>query len=231
MIAAVVGGFVAGLASLFHCAGMCGPLCAAACNGLPRQRALGTYLGARIASYSLMGGLAGGMGGAIARRAGESVSAILLTSTIALGLLFLAVRVWPRSEAARPGLVQLGTKPRPTAPRWAPLAMGAVTGLLPCGALFSALVVAAGTGAALDGAALMLAFGLASSPALFAMGRAAAYLERVGGRTGRRVIAGVLVVGAIVTAVRPLAMREGHGCHDVSAPHALAAARGEEGTL
>jgi sulfite exporter TauE/SafE len=208
---------------------MCGPLAAAACRG-QRQKsaAIGSYLGARLSSYAALGGVSGAAGGALAGLSGD-VSSFLLAGTVALGLLLTASRIWPREARPASGLVTLGRRPVAKAPRWAPFVMGAITGFLPCGVLLSALMLAAGTGSALGGAASMVAFAIASSPALFAMGGVAAYLDRAAGVAGRRVVAAFLVVGAIVTVMRPFAMRDHGSCHDDHVIGALTEAPGRGG--
>jgi len=56
--------------------------------------------------------------------------------------------------------------------------LGLLWGWLPCGLVYSVLVAALATGSALEGGALMLAFGLGTLPALLAMGMAAVRLKR-----------------------------------------------------
>jgi hypothetical protein len=57
------------------------------------------------------------------------------------------------------------------------LALGALNGLLPCGLVYSALLVAASTGGLLMGAAGMIAFGLGTLPALLVVGVGAGALS------------------------------------------------------
>lgn len=222
MIASVIAGFLAGLASAPHCAGMCGPLCAAACAGRPRAPSLGGYLGARLVTYSLLGAIAGTAGRSLADRFGDR-AALVLAIAMAAGLVIAAVRVWPRNTDA-PRLVSLGRKRVDRrAPAWAPIALGLATGFLPCGALFGALLLAAGAGTAEGGVATMLAFGATTSVALFAMGYLAERMAREGGRAGRRIVAGLLVVGALVTLLRPIAMGGGDGSCPAHEGHAMTA--------
>jgi sulfite exporter TauE/SafE len=73
------------------------------------------------------------------------------------------------------------------------LALGALNGLLPCGLVYSALLVAASTGSLLMGAAGMAVFGLGTLPALLVMGIGAGALSaRV--RQAFVRVAGVLIV-------------------------------------
>lgn len=163
-----------GAASSMHCITMCGPLVVAGCaRGGKKSKSALAYLSGRFVSYAAVGGLAGGLGASlvVGREASREVR-------IAIGL-FLAISVaiagirWLRRPGAPP-LVRLG---RPSKPglflkmaRFVPssgLGLGLSTGLFPCGALASGLVVAAASGSALSGSIAMLAFAAASSPALF----------------------------------------------------------------
>jgi sulfite exporter TauE/SafE len=74
----------------------------------------------------------------------------------------------------------------------------------PCGALYAALLVAAGTASPWAGAGAMLGFALTSSLALGALGWVARLSSTMDLHT-RRVLGAALVVGAIVLVVRPLA--------------------------
>ena len=99
----------------------------------------------------------------------------------------------------------------------APLALGVLTALLPCGALATGLLIAAGIGAAHGGGLAMAGFALASGPAL---ARASFALERVrheAGRGGLRLAALALALGAAALVLRPVAGLRGD---DVAPCHA-----------
>ncbi|MCL4748382.1 MAG: sulfite exporter TauE/SafE family protein, partial [Burkholderiaceae bacterium] len=78
---------------------------------------------------------------------------------------------------------------------FAALAAGMVWGWVPCGMVYGVLVAALMAGGALQGAMLMLAFGLGTLPNLLALGWSAHALGRWLGRRGVRVAAGVVVIG------------------------------------
>jgi sulfite exporter TauE/SafE len=86
--------------------------------------------------------------------------------------------------------------------------------VFPCGALYAALLVAAGTASAWAGAGAMLGFALGSSVALAASGYVARLSSTMDLHT-RRVLGAALIVGAIVMVVRPLASApdEPAACH------------------
>lgn len=72
--------------------------------------------------------------------------------------------------------------------------VGLVWGWLPCGLVYSVLVWALASGSALDGALLLLSFGIGTLPTLLLMGVAAARIGRFVHRPWPRRIAGGLVM-------------------------------------
>ncbi len=72
--------------------------------------------------------------------------------------------------------------------------LGALNGLLPCGLVYGALLVSAGTGSAAGGALCMLVFGLATLPALVAIQTGAGAFLGPGRRAWLVRAAGVIVL-------------------------------------
>lgn len=204
---AFISGFGAGLLATPHCAVMCGPLSMHACS----RRTWGAawrFHAARVASYSLLGIAAGTSGAGIARLLDHQWSAAALSWMVALVLLVTAARIWRGPRAAAP--IALGARTRrPLAARIVarlgnrPEILGAITALLPCGVLLAAVAMASATATWSTGAALMLGFAITSGGSLIVAGVAARWLRRAGG-AAPRVLAGVLVAGALVFALRPL---------------------------
>jgi sulfite exporter TauE/SafE len=71
--------------------------------------------------------------------------------------------------------------------------LGMLNGLLPCGLVYGALLVAASTGGPLPGAAGMMLFGLGTLPALLVVGMGAAAVS-VRARQALTRVAGVVIV-------------------------------------
>lgn len=195
-----------GAASSLHCIAMCGPLVMAGCaRERGGRRSTLAYLAGRLVSYAGVGALAGGIGGPLVVAAGASREIrILVGLLLAISVGFAAIR-WIRG-AQGSTLVRLGRKPSKIAASFSSLArfipsrglgLGLATGLFPCGALASGLVVAAASGSAQGGAVVMSAFALASAPALAVValvGENAAAWARV--RIGRaRPVVGVALLG------------------------------------
>jgi len=185
------------LAGGLHCAAMCGGLAATFTFAIPDPQRRGArlwywqgLLGAgRVLTYSLLGALAGALGGSLLARLGggshlhwpallSGVLMILLAAHL-LGLSApmralerIGARVWRR----------LSPLTRPLLPLDHPLkalALGALWGFLPCGLLYSALLLAAATGSAPGGALAMAVFGLVTLAPVASTGVFAGQISRL----------------------------------------------------
>lgn len=154
-----------------HCIAMCGAACAglAQAAGERRAEALWSFQLGRVIGYALLGGLAAasiqGLGWlTIQSSALRPVWTLFHAAAFMLGLLLLVRAqqpVWLESAARR-----LWSGARSLAAgrgRGAPLVVGMLWALLPCGLLYSALLVAAMTGQALEGATVMALFALGTA--------------------------------------------------------------------
>ena len=181
---------VAGLAGgLGHCSGMCGPLVILLS---PRSAGFGRTIrlhAGRILSYALIGGLLAGLTSLLALEI-EAFSAhrvvmvlagtvLLLGGLATLGLPFLKTR-WLQGVVSS-GPIRFASR---VASSGGHFTLGLCWGLLPCGLLYSAFAAAAGAGAAasnpwtaaLRGAAVLLLFGLGTTPTLIGIAWAATQL-------------------------------------------------------
>ncbi len=169
-----------GLAGGPHCVAMCG----AACAGLGRTatgqsaQALWVFQVGRLLGYSALGALAAAsMQGlswlSVQSAALRPVWTLLHVAAALLGLMLLcqarqpiwlensARRVW-QSVHSVTGQLKGGAALAPTG------LLGILWALLPCGLLYSALLVAAMTGNAAEGAGVMALFALGSGVSLMA---------------------------------------------------------------
>ena len=167
---------VMGLLGGPHCVAMCG----AACAGIARSAgpgagatwALWKFQLSRLLGYALMGALAGGTVQGLGWMGQQTAVlrplwTMLHVAALALGLILLwqarqpafieagAQQLWRR---ARPLMQRMGTR--------APVVLGVGWALMPCGLLYSALLVASLSASALDGAAIMAAFALGTMVSL-----------------------------------------------------------------
>ncbi|OBS08152.1 sulfite exporter TauE/SafE family protein [Acidihalobacter prosperus] len=203
-----------GLLGGVHCVGMCGGIVGALGLGMSPARqsrivtalpVLLAYNLGRIASYTLAGALAGGVGWYAAQLV--SVHRAQLVLGVAAGLFMVALGLYLAglwrglAEVERLGghvwrrIEPLGRRLLPVRGPLQALGLGAVWGWLPCGLVYSVLIWALASGGPLRGALLMLCFGLGTLPNLLAMGVFAARLARLARRVWVRVLAGGLVAG------------------------------------
>lgn len=165
-----------GLAGGPHCVAMCG----AACAGIGRSstgtntRSMWIFQAGRVLGYSALGGVAAasmqGLGWLSVQSAAlRPVWTLFHVAAALLGLMLLwrarqpvwledgARKVWSRVRSVTKGSAGA-----------APLLLGVLWALLPCGLLYSALLVAALSSSALEGAGVMALFALGSSVSLMA---------------------------------------------------------------
>jgi sulfite exporter TauE/SafE len=207
---AIASGLALGIASAPHCFAMCGPLAAFAAGTEPSTRAtrIARHQLGRLLAYAALGAVAAESGAWVARLVAPRWMSIVLGALLALGMLATAFELTRGRRASRP--VALGRAPRtPLVARVLnrlprePMLVGAVAALLPCGSLYGGLLAASGTGSAANGAWAMAAFALASGVGLVA---ATSLASRASSLTARRVLASALVVGAMLVALRPIAV-------------------------
>ncbi len=159
-----------------HCVAMCGAACAGIgqAAGPRKNEALWTFQAGRVIGYSGLGALAAasiqGLGWLTIQSAAlRPVWSMIHVIAFTLGVLLLwkaqqpvwleqaGKRVWAGARAVAQGRG-----------RGAPFVVGALWTFLPCGLLYSALLVAALTGSALEGAAVMALFALGTSVSMTA---------------------------------------------------------------
>ena len=163
-----------GLAGGPHCIAMCGAACAGIGNaaGARKTSALWSFQAGRLASYSALGAVAAasmqGLGWLTTQTAVmRPVWTLFHVAVMMMGLMLVVLArqpVW-LDRTAR----SVWSRVRAFNASWgrgAPLAMGALWAFMPCGLLYSAVLVAALSGGPLDGALTMALFALGSSVSL-----------------------------------------------------------------
>ncbi len=165
--------FVAGLVTSLHCAGMCGPL---ACMLAPAKddradpmMVATVYHAARLAGYTALGAVAGGLGRLPFALGGATTAGVLPWVLVAF---FVVVGL--RLEKHLPRFAMLNRLQwrlqgalRGRSRLRVAAVMGAATPLLPCGPLYFLVAISAFSGSAVRGAEFMLAFGLGTAPLLW----------------------------------------------------------------
>lgn len=208
-----------GFAASGHCLVMCGGIASAlglaaapAPGSRPRLGLLAAYQAGRIASYAIAGGLVGGALGAVVawldidavRQALRPLSALALA--IAALVAFGALRD-PGARLGRPlwdRIAPLGRRLLPVTSVARALGFGMVWGWMPCGFVYTVLLIAALETEPLRSALTMVAFGLGTAPAMFGMAFGAQRAARLAANgTARRIAGTVLVGSAALTLTAP----------------------------
>ena len=196
----MAGMFMLGVLGTGHCIGMCGPLVLAFPGRSGRFLPHAWYHLGRVATYALIGALAGAAGMALSGIRPIQVG-LQLAAAGALGGFGLMRLGWLReprwfetlSPDRIPGFRHVtGTgSGRPIAVGY--VLTGAVFGLLPCGLSYAAFARALGTGTAFGGALAGLAFGFGTVPGLLLLGTGLAPVIRRY-RRASDLLAGLLMV-------------------------------------
>ena len=193
------------LGSFGHCVGMCGPITAAFALSLPDENAKKARTSSlwfhiwlnvgRLLSYTLVGAGIGALGsvmfaGGQAAGVGSDLRRIISIFTGGLLIWFGLTQASPgllpglpflhpaRQQQIHERLTQLMSSVSGRSAALTPLLLGLLWGLIPCGFLYAGQLRAAETQSWLGGAAIMLAFGSGTLPAMLAMGTATALLSR-----------------------------------------------------
>ncbi len=219
-----------GLLGSSHCIGMCGGIVAALNVGVgadiaARPRSLFGYqlsynLG-RIGSYVCVGLVAGSLGATLVRLGLHPLAGRLFAAAfmIALGL-YLANWWRGLGYLERAGsrlwrhIQPIGQKLFPIDSPLQAFFLGVLWGWLPCGLVYTAVAWSLTTGSALDGALLMLGFGLGTLPSMLLAGNLFGRLKQGFQAPAIRTTAGVLmIVFGVYSAWSGLAAGHGHAHH------------------
>jgi sulfite exporter TauE/SafE len=204
LLAAFLVGFMGGA----HCVGMCGGIVTAMSFQGGRRQPFNLHVAyniGRVTSYTIAGGVAGLAGSAaflshhlLPLQRGLYVLAqfILIFLGLYLAGLSRTILVLERAggrlwERLQPWLGRL----LPVRTFGQALLAGGLWGWLPCGLVYSVLISALASGGMVQGALLMLAFGLGTLPNLLAMGWAAQRLRTLAADRRLKLLAGTVVTG------------------------------------
>lgn len=208
-----------GLVASGHCILMCGGITAALgiatakrSDGRPRPDLLAGYQLGRVASYALAGLVFGGVMGVIVdwldidavRRALRMLAALALFAgaLVAFGALrdpggSVGRRLWPKLAPLGRHLLPVTNLPRA-------IGFGMVWGWMPCGIVYTMLLIAGLQLDAARSAATMAAFGLGTTPAMWATAFGAQrFAGLAASRASRRVAGAVLLACAAITLAGP----------------------------
>jgi sulfite exporter TauE/SafE len=206
-----------------HCSGMCGPFVLVqvsnrlatlpVAQGTMMRRLYGAallpYHAGRATTYSLLGGAAAGIAGGLQR---ISLSGYLPATALALAALVMAVlalRQYQPAAATRPQVFAAGWTSRLSpifgqATGLGGYMLGIALGFLPCGLLYSALLLAGAAGSWQAGMTGMLLFSIGTMPALLVVGMFGAAAGQRWRDAMRRLLLPVFVLNVLLLLVLAL---------------------------
>jgi sulfite exporter TauE/SafE len=228
----VAAALAAGLFGSAHCLGMCGGIAGAL--GMSARHAAGKVAPAaaytllfnlgRVLGYSLIGALAGFVGQGVGTGLDVPFWSALARGLTGLVMLAIGVqiatrwrllafiehggaRVWTHLSHLARGLLPV-RRPHQA------LALGMLWGWLPCGLVYSILLMALMVAEPVRSAALMAAFGLGTLPSMTAAGLASSRFNPAARPQLRRIGGLLLILFGLWTAAPPLARLIGGDGHD-----------------
>lgn len=208
-----IGAFFIGLVGAGHCMGMCGGIASMLTMGQsqPSKWVPLFYNSGRLMSYALIGAVIGGAVSSISTISELNNALIWLRLAAALFMILLACyigRWWQGLLVIEKFGQSLWRVISPAGKSLLPLKspihalpFGFIWGWLPCGLVYSMLTWSAVAGSALNGALVMLAFGLGTLPAMLLVGHSAAFLHKLqNSRIFRHIVAFTILIYGLYTA-------------------------------
>ncbi len=164
---------LAGTAAGVHCVAMCGALGThhiRAGSGMRAPVALAWLHGGRVLGYGALGGLFGALGQSLLRHLPDPVNGAVLQAVADVALIGVGAQLI-LSRRSTATCCQVPARGRFSGlPQWLNLfSRGLLWALLPCGLLYSVLLLAALSGSTASGAMLAAAFALGGTPLLAAV--------------------------------------------------------------
>lgn len=181
--------FIIGLFTSVHCIAMCGGINLSQCiapsgtnedhKKVSTVRPAFLYNLGRVISYTLLGGIVGGIGSVVSMTNSLQglVQVLAGIFMIIMGLNMLAIFPWLRRFAPRmPRFI--AKKINRGKQNSNPLIVGLLNGLMPCGPLQAMQIYALSTGSLLQGALSMLLFSLGTVPLMFGIGALSSFMSK-----------------------------------------------------
>jgi sulfite exporter TauE/SafE len=159
--------FFTGVLTSLHCIGMCSGFVVSYASKTSSNDIAPhlCYNSGRILSYTVLGALLGLIGSVFAFN--DQIRSYLAIFAGMFMIVFGLSMFFPqfRRFVTLPGLNLMQQNSKKS-----PVLIGILNGLMPCGPLQAMLIYAAGTGSAVEGALVMLAFGLGTVPLMLVLG-------------------------------------------------------------
>ncbi|HHW31594.1 MAG TPA: heavy metal transporter [Clostridiaceae bacterium] len=209
--------FFVGLLTSLHCIAMCGGINFSQCvsykvdNGntsrLSKLKPSLLYNSGRVISYTIIGGIVGGLGSSISfSGAAKGIVAIISgVFMVIMGLNMLNIFPWLRKF--NPGMPKIfGDKIHNNNGKYGPFYVGLLNGFMPCGPLQAMQIYALGTGSFAAGALSMFMFSIGTVPLMFGFGAVSTILSGKFTHKMMKVSAMLIIILGVVMTNRGLAL-------------------------
>lgn len=211
--------FIFGVLTSFHCIGMCGGIAISQCVKKDENEAESSsskshrvlvpsllYNLGRVISYTIVGGIAGGLGHII------SFSGMLKGIIPIIGGLFMIIMainllgIFPVLRRLNIRMPYFIAKKITKGNNYSPAIVGLLSGLMPCGPLQIVQLYALGTKSVVFGALSMFFFSVGTVPVLFIFGAINTIISKKFSKVILKVSAGLVLVLGVVMIGRGLAL-------------------------
>lgn len=211
----IFSGLILGLLTSFHCVGMCGPIALSLpLHGDTKfKKLLGgiIYNLGRTVTYAIMGLIFGLVGHGLSTLGFQKIVSIiagtLMIATVFFPHLFNFTAKTDKGLFSFVNSVKKGLKGLfSTKSFWGLLLIGLLNGLLPCGPLYFAVIVSAGTGNVVESVLFMTLFGLGTIPLLLLVSIAGNFISIKARNRINNFIPVVMVIMGIMFILRGLSL-------------------------
>ncbi len=179
--------FFIGLLTSLHCVAMCGGINLSVCvrykasdgdSKLDRLKPSLLYSVGRVISYTIIGGIVGGIGSVVSF-SGAAKGLVAIFSGIFMVIMGInMLNIIPALKKFNPRMPKIfAKKVHENSGNRGPLVVGLLNGLMPCGPLQAMQLYALGTGSAMTGALSMLLFSIGTVPLMFGFGAVSSFLS------------------------------------------------------
>lgn len=208
--------FLVGMVTSIHCVAMCGGINLSQCvssvpqgqeeSRLQKLRPSLLYNAGRVLSYTIVGGVVGGLG-SVVQFSGAAKGIVVILSGVFMVIMGLnMLGIFPQLRKFMPHMPKAVAKKMYNGKKRGPFIVGMLNGFMPCGPLQAMQIYALGTGSALAGAASMLFFSLGTVPLMFGLGALSSFMSSKFTHKMMRVSAMLVVVLGVVMANRGFAL-------------------------
>ena len=179
--------FFIGVLTSLHCVAMCGGINLSVCvkysegtgnTRFDKLRPSILYNMGRVISYTIVGGIVGGIGSVLSF-SGTAKGIVAILSGIFMVIMGLnMLNIFPALRKLNPRMPKIfSRKVHENSSSRGPLIVGLVNGLMPCGPLQAMQIYALGTGSIAAGALSMFLFSLGTVPLMFGFGAISSFLS------------------------------------------------------